>query len=44
MPDPELVLLWLRSLAYAGGLGPPRGLLERELGWLLRDYRPRARA
>lgn len=42
--DPLLVLLWIRSLNYAAGMGPPRWWLLRELDVYARDYRPRVRA
>jgi len=42
--DSLLVLLWIRSLNYAAGEGPPLWWLLHELETYARDYRPRARA
>jgi hypothetical protein len=42
--DPLLVLLWIRSLNYAAGEGPPLRWLLHEIEAYARGYRPRARA
>lgn len=44
MYDPLLALLWIRSLTYAAGLGPPLEVLLAEIDAFARDYRPRATA
>ena len=42
--DSLIVLLWLRSLSYAAGEGPPLWWLLHELEVYADGYRPRASA
>lgn len=44
MHDAETILLWIRSLAWAAGLGAPPRVLVAELDAYFRHYRPRAKA